>query len=96
MPSMCSALPRAMTSPLSARLYYLRAKLGAMEMLKRWAVNSGHDDAFISPMPLTESVDSNMAAYRSPAYFLPMVRRRFPAIAAVCMKGLARSHSPGR
>ena len=92
---MLYAVPPTGDTPLSARLYYLRAKLGAMEMLKL-GVNSGHDDAFISPMPLTESVDSNMAAYRSPAYFVPMVRRRFPAIAAVCRKGLARSHSPGR
>lgn len=50
-------------TPLSARLYYLRAMLGAMEMLKL-GITSVHDDAFFNPTPLTECVDSIMAAYR--------------------------------
>ena len=48
-------------TPLSARLYYLRAMLGAMEMLKL-GVTSVHDDAFFNPTPLPECVDSVMAA----------------------------------
>jgi len=50
-------------TPLSARLYYLRAMLGAMEMLKL-GVTSVHDDAFFNPTPLPESVDAIMNAYR--------------------------------
>jgi 5-methylthioadenosine/S-adenosylhomocysteine deaminase len=50
-------------TPLSARLYYLRAMLGAMEMLKL-GVTSVHDDAFFNPAPLPECVDAIMAAYR--------------------------------
>jgi 5-methylthioadenosine/S-adenosylhomocysteine deaminase len=50
-------------TPLSSRLYYLRAMLGAMEMLKL-GVTCVHDDAFFNPIPLTESIDSIMEAYR--------------------------------
>jgi 5-methylthioadenosine/S-adenosylhomocysteine deaminase len=50
-------------TPLSARLYYLRAVLGAMEMLKL-GITSVHDDAFFNPTPLTDTVDAIMAAYR--------------------------------
>ncbi len=50
-------------TPVSARLYYLRAMLGAMEMLKL-GVTCVHDDAFFNPTPLPESIDSIMAAYR--------------------------------
>jgi 5-methylthioadenosine/S-adenosylhomocysteine deaminase len=50
-------------TPLSPRLYYLRAMLGAMEMLKL-GVTSVHDDAFFNPTPLPESVDGIMMAYR--------------------------------
>jgi 5-methylthioadenosine/S-adenosylhomocysteine deaminase len=50
-------------TPLSPRLYYLRAMLGAMEMLKL-GVTSVHDDAFFNPTPLPDSVDAVMAAYR--------------------------------
>ena len=50
-------------TPLNARLYYLRAMLGAMEMLKL-GVTSVHDDAFFNPTPLPESVDGIMNAYR--------------------------------
>jgi 5-methylthioadenosine/S-adenosylhomocysteine deaminase len=50
-------------TPLGARLYYLRAILGAMEMLKL-GVTSVHDDAFFNPAPLGESIDAIMAAYR--------------------------------
>jgi len=50
-------------TPLNARLYYLRAMLGAMEMLKV-GVTSVHDDAFFNPTPLPESVDAIMNAYR--------------------------------
>jgi 5-methylthioadenosine/S-adenosylhomocysteine deaminase len=50
-------------TPLCARLYYLRAMLGAMEMLKL-GVTSVHDDAFFNPTPLPESVDAIMNAYR--------------------------------
>ena len=50
-------------TPLSARLYYLRAMLGAMEMLKI-GVTSVHDDAFFNPTPLPETVDAIMSAYR--------------------------------
>ena len=50
-------------TPVSARLYYLRAVLGAMEMLKL-GVTSVHDDAFFNPTPLAESTDAIMAAYR--------------------------------
>jgi len=50
-------------TPLSARLYYLRAMLGAMEMLKL-GITSVHDDAFFNPTPLPDCVDAIMAAYR--------------------------------
>jgi 5-methylthioadenosine/S-adenosylhomocysteine deaminase len=50
-------------TPLSSRLYYLRAMLGAMEMLKV-GVTSVHDDAFFNPTPLPETVDAIMSAYR--------------------------------
>jgi 5-methylthioadenosine/S-adenosylhomocysteine deaminase len=50
-------------TPLSARLYYLRAILGAMEMLKL-GITSVHDDAFFNPTPLSDCVDAIMAAYR--------------------------------
>ena len=50
-------------TPLSSRLYYLRAMLGAMEMLKL-GVTSVHDDAFFNPTPLADSIDAIMAAYR--------------------------------
>jgi len=50
-------------TPLNSRLYYLRAMLGAMEMLKL-GVTSVHDDAFFNPTPLPESVDAIMNAYR--------------------------------
>ncbi len=50
-------------TPLNPRLYYLRAMLGAMEMLKL-GVTSVHDDAFFNPTPLPESVDAIMNAYR--------------------------------
>src|ERR1700691_3330069 len=50
-------------TPLSARLYYLRAILGAMEMLKL-GITSVHDDAFFNPTPLGDCVDAIMAAYR--------------------------------
>jgi 5-methylthioadenosine/S-adenosylhomocysteine deaminase len=50
-------------TPLISRLYYLRAMLGAMEMLKL-GVTSVHDDAFFNPTPLPESVDAIMNAYR--------------------------------
>ena len=50
-------------TPLSPRLYYLRAMLGAMEMLKL-GVTSVHDDAFFNPTPLPESVDAIMMAYQ--------------------------------
>jgi 5-methylthioadenosine/S-adenosylhomocysteine deaminase len=50
-------------TPLTSRLYYLRAMLGAMEMLKL-GVTSVHDDAFFNPTPLSESIDSIMSAYR--------------------------------
>src|SRR3984885_8035561 len=50
-------------TPLSARLYHLRAMLGAIEMLKL-GVTSVHDDAFFNPTPFPECVDSVMAAYR--------------------------------
>src|SRR5271170_5378099 len=50
-------------TPVSARLYYLRAMLGAIEMLKL-GVTSVHDDAFFNPTPLTESLDAIMNAYR--------------------------------
>jgi cytosine/adenosine deaminase-related metal-dependent hydrolase len=50
-------------TPQSARLYYLRAMLGAMEMLKL-GVTAVHDDAFFNPAPLTECVDAIMTAYR--------------------------------
>ena len=50
-------------TPLSSRLYYLRAMLGAMEMLKL-GITSVHDDAFFNPTPLVESIDSIMEAYR--------------------------------
>ena len=50
-------------TPLSARLYYLRAMLGAMEMLKL-GITSVHDDAFFNPIPLPDCVDAIMAAYR--------------------------------
>jgi 5-methylthioadenosine/S-adenosylhomocysteine deaminase len=50
-------------TPLSARLYYLRAVLGAMEMLKL-GITSVHDDAFFNPLPLPECIDAIMAAYR--------------------------------
>src|ERR1700722_15592259 len=50
-------------TPLSARLYYLRAMLGAMEMLKL-GTTSVHDDAFFNPTPLPDCVDAIMAAYR--------------------------------
>src|ERR1700722_16613987 len=38
-------------TPLNSRLYYLRAMLGAMEMLKL-GITSVHDDAFFNPTPL--------------------------------------------
>jgi 5-methylthioadenosine/S-adenosylhomocysteine deaminase len=50
-------------TPLNSRLYYLRAMLGAMEMLKL-GVTSVHDDAFFNPTPLPKSVDAIMNAYR--------------------------------
>jgi len=50
-------------TPLSARLYYLRAMLGAMEMLKL-GITSVHDDAFFNPDPLPECIDAIMDAYR--------------------------------
>jgi 5-methylthioadenosine/S-adenosylhomocysteine deaminase len=50
-------------TPESARNYYLRAMLGAMEMLKL-GVTSVQDDAFFNPIPLAESIDAIMAAYR--------------------------------
>ena len=56
-------IPPMGDTPLSARLYYLRAMLGAMEML-RLGITSVHDDAFFNPVPLPECVDAIMAAYR--------------------------------
>ena len=50
-------------TPLDARLYYLRAMLGAMEMLKL-GVTSVHDDAFFNPTPLIDRSAVVMAAYR--------------------------------
>jgi len=50
-------------TPLSARLYYLRAMLGAMELLKL-GVTAVHDDAFFNPLPQTEFIDAIMNAYR--------------------------------
>ena len=50
-------------TPVGARLYYLRAMLGAMEMLKL-GVTCVHDDAFFNPTPLPGSIDAIMAAYR--------------------------------
>jgi 5-methylthioadenosine/S-adenosylhomocysteine deaminase len=50
-------------TPVSARLYYLRAMLGAIEMLKL-GITSVHDDAFFNPMPGTDSINAIMEAYR--------------------------------
>jgi 5-methylthioadenosine/S-adenosylhomocysteine deaminase len=50
-------------TPVSARLYYLRAMLGAIEMLKL-GITSVHDDAFFNPTPLADSTDAIMEAYR--------------------------------
>jgi 5-methylthioadenosine/S-adenosylhomocysteine deaminase len=50
-------------TPVGARLYYLRAMLGAIEMLKL-GITSVHDDAFFNPAPLTDSTDAIMEAYR--------------------------------
>ncbi|MCX5578553.1 amidohydrolase family protein [Kaistia terrae] len=50
-------------TPASARLYYLRAMLGAIEMLKL-GITSVHDDAFFNPAPLPENIDGVMNAYR--------------------------------
>ena len=48
-------VPPLMTVPESARLYYLRTLLGAVEMLKI-GVTSVHDDAFFIPVPTRETV----------------------------------------
>ena len=56
-------IPPMGDTPLSARLYYLRAMLGAMEML-RLGITSVHDDAFFNPEPLSECIDAIMGAYR--------------------------------
>lgn len=50
-------------TPASARLYYLRSMLGAMEMLKL-GITSVHDDAFFNPTPYPETIDAIMGAYR--------------------------------
>jgi|SRR5665213_1040527 len=50
-------------TPDSARLYYLRAMLGAIEMLKL-GITSVHDDAFFNPTPSSDSVNAIMQAYR--------------------------------
>jgi hypothetical protein len=50
-------------TPSSARLYYLRSMLGAMEMLKL-GITSVHDDAFSNPTPFPETIDAVMHAYR--------------------------------
>jgi 5-methylthioadenosine/S-adenosylhomocysteine deaminase len=56
-------IPPMGDTPLSAELYYLRAMLGAMEMLKL-GITSVHDDAFFNPAPLPECIDAIMTAYR--------------------------------
>jgi 5-methylthioadenosine/S-adenosylhomocysteine deaminase len=50
-------------TPDRARLYYLRAMLGAIEMLKL-GITSVHDDAFFNPTPSRDSVNAIMQAYR--------------------------------
>jgi 5-methylthioadenosine/S-adenosylhomocysteine deaminase len=50
-------------TPSSARLYYLRSILGAMEMLKL-GITTVHDDAFFNPTPFHETIDAVMHAYR--------------------------------
>jgi 5-methylthioadenosine/S-adenosylhomocysteine deaminase len=50
-------------TPSSARLYYLRSMLGAMEMLKL-GITTVHDDAFFNPTPFPETIDAVMHAYR--------------------------------
>jgi 5-methylthioadenosine/S-adenosylhomocysteine deaminase len=47
----------------SPRLHYLRTLLGAVEMLKL-GVTAVHDDAFFIPVPMVETVDAVMHAYR--------------------------------
>jgi 5-methylthioadenosine/S-adenosylhomocysteine deaminase len=56
-------IPPMADTPLSARLYYLRSMLGAVEMLKL-GITAVHDDAFFNPVPLPETADAIMAAYR--------------------------------
>ena len=55
-------VPPLMTVPESARLYYLRTLLGAVEMLKI-GVTAVHDDAFFIPVPTRETVAAVMTAY---------------------------------
>lgn len=47
----------------SERFYYLRAMLGAMEMV-RLGITSVRDDAVFSPVPSFETIDGVMSAYR--------------------------------
>ncbi len=56
-------IPPIGDTPLSARLYYLRTMLGAVEMLKL-GITAVHDDAFFNPVPLPETADAIMTAYR--------------------------------
>jgi 5-methylthioadenosine/S-adenosylhomocysteine deaminase len=50
-------------TPSSARVYYLRSILGAVEMLKL-GITAVHDDAFFNPTPQPELIDAVMGAYR--------------------------------
>jgi cytosine/adenosine deaminase-related metal-dependent hydrolase len=56
-------IPPLMSAPESARLYYLRTLLSAVEMLKH-GVTAVHDDAFFVPVPTPETIGAVMRAYR--------------------------------